>query len=363
MASRSELNLTNKAQLRARLAIRFSSILEMPEEEAARLARILESDPVFEKLFRPRDPAFKVISRKRFPGTRFTSSFYDYNEETVPESPGGPGMEEFLSSRKGLVDKIRAMGVGNFEKYFLYEDGTMTAEDISREANLPAETVAEIRKAMDEVMMHPDFFRVRTRPPEASPEIRLNVTRLAEYVPNPGGGLDISFLSPGMARGLYGIDYDKLKKLKSSGSLDPKEKKSIQETIRFLEMLNARKNLIYRILHLLPLWQKDFFESCDWDRLVPLTQKSAAGSLGVTPAAICRAIQDRSVILPAREETSISDLFPSRKDILKRKMGPVFRENPGKSDRVIQKIVEESFRVRLSRRSINVYRSELKTTA
>src|SRR3989338_1589169 len=97
-------------------------------------------------------------------------------------------------------------------------------------------------------------------------------------------------------------------------------------------MINSRRNLIYRILTLIPKWQRDFFESADWDRLKPFTQKSAAQELGVTPAAVCRAIQDRSVLPLNGQETPLADFFPSAKGILQRKEAGVKREKKEKTD-------------------------------
>lgn len=351
------LKLTNRTQLSVRNAMRFSNVLEMSEEDASRLASLLESDPVFQKLFRTQDPELKVFSRQRFPASRLSTSFYEIPDRAA-EPTASPDIEPLVERHKNLVGKIRAIGAEKYEDYFLHEKGDKPQGKIAEELGLSLETVREIQGLTDQVLMNPDFFAAKMASTGA-PELKMRYTRLAEYAAKPGGGPEISFLSPGMARGTYKINYDKIRKLKAGGALSEKERKTLQETVRILEMINSRRNLIYSILTRIPKWQREFFESADWDRLKPFAQKSAAQELKVTPAAVCRAIQDRSVLPPNGQETPLADFFPSAKDIIKRKVAGFVRRNKDRTDEEIRKILEKDFGVRLSRRSVNVYRNEI----
>ena len=351
------LKLSPRAQLSVRNAMRFSNVLEMSEEDATRLASILEADPLFQKLFKSQDPELKVFSRQRFPASRLSTSFYEIPEQAA-EPAAAADIEPLVERHKELVEKIRSIGPDRYESYFLHEDGEKTPQEIAKDLGLPLETVREIQGLTDQVLMNPDFFSSKMASTGA-PELKMRYTRLAEYSSRPGLGVEIAFLSPGMARGTYKIHYEKLRRLKAGGALDEKERKTLQETVRLLEMINSRRNLIYRILTFIPKWQGDFFEKADWDLLKPFAQKRAAQELKVTPAAVCRAIQDRSVLSPAGQETPLTDFFPSAKDILKRKVAGFVRENKGRTDEEIRKILEKDFGVRLSRRSVNVYRNEI----
>ncbi len=355
MTGKSGLRLENRAQLSTRLAMRFSNVLEMSEEDASRLSSILEADPLFQKLFRPENPEMKVFSRQRFPGSHLSTSFYEIPEQA--QAPASPEIESVLDKHTGLVEKIRSLGVENYEKYFLYEDGEKNISQIAAELNLSPEFVQEIRGLTDQVMMNPDFFAAKTG---ISSTYKEHYTCLAEYLPpKDRTSTEIAFHSASMALGTYKIDYEKLRKLKENGALNDKEKKTLQETIRMLEMLNSRRSLIYRILMLLPKWQENFFSQNDWDQLVPFAQKSAAIELGVTPAAVCRAIQDRSVIVLGGQEMPLGDFFPSHKDIHKHKIDGFIKENKQKTDAEIRDIIERDFAIKLSRRSVNVYRNEI----
>jgi len=337
--------------------MRFSNVLEMSEEDASRLASLLEADPLFQKLFRSQDPELKVFSRQRFPGSRLSTSFYEVRE-TAAEPAASPDIEPLVERHKELVDKIRAIGSEKYEMYFLHEEGDKTHDDIAEALGLPLATVKEIQGLTDQVLMNPDFFATRMASTGAH-ELKMRYTCLARYSAGTGRDPEIDFLSPGMARGTYKIHYEKIRKLKTGGVLSEKERKTLQETVRILEMINSRRNLIYRILASIPKWQKDFFDDADWARLTPFTQKSAARELKVTPAAVCRAIQDRSVLPLSGEETPLADFFPSAKDILKRKVTALMRENKDRTDEEIRKVLEKDFGVRLSRRSVNVYRNEI----
>ncbi len=333
--------------------MRFSNVLEMSEEDASRLTQLLESDPLFQKLFRAEHPDWKVFSRARFPGSRLSTSFYEIPEKT--QAPSSPEIESVLEKQSGLVEKIKTMGVERYEKYFLYEDGEKTVREISSELGVSEEFVKQVRALTDAVMMNPDFFASKTAPGIVASE---RSTCLAQIHGVTGGQTEISFFSPGMALGTYKVDYEKLKKLKDSVLTD-KEKKSIQDTLRNLEMINSRRTLIFRVLTLLPKWQVAFFLNRDWDHLRPLSQKEAAQELKVTPAAVCRAIQDRSVLVFEDQEVSICEFFPSRKDINKRKLTGFIRGNGALTDKEIQGVLERDFGIKLSRRSVNVYRNEI----
>lgn len=364
MEPRSELNLSGRAELKTRLGIRFSSILQMPENEVAQLIFLLEKDPLFQKLYRAQEPHWKVFARQRFPSTRIASSFYDFNEEISPRHSSTPNVEAVLLKHKTLLKEIERIGQQNFESYFLYDDGEKSVSEIAQALRISEPTAKAIRELTDQVLIHSDFFQtsLASVPPSLAPELAVSYRKIASYSLQPNGEFEIAFFSPTMARGVYKIDYDRLKKLKQTGALNVPDKKAIQEIVRWLELVNARKNLIFRILRLLPDWQKDFFSSGDWDVLKPITQSRAAIELRVTPAAVCRAIQSRSVILPGGEEVPLIYFFPSRKEVLKRKMAALFQEKKDFSDRAIQTLVQTEFGISLSRRSINVYRSEIKGT-
>ena len=79
----------------------------MSEDEITRLASVLESDPLFAKLFRATDRDWKVFSRQRFQGGGFSSSIYELDEPSLPRAPASADVEKTLAAHKGLVEKIK----------------------------------------------------------------------------------------------------------------------------------------------------------------------------------------------------------------------------------------------------------------
>ena len=339
------------------MAVRFSNVLEMSEEDVTRLSAILEKDPLFQKLFRAQSPEFKVFSRQKFAGAQLSTTFYE-----IPESSAGPAaspdVEKLIENRQSLVEEIRRLGSDKYEAYFLNGDGEKTAEHAAAELGITVELARDIQKLTDQVLMNPDYFAAKLSHP-GSPDIQVRYSRLAQYTAGPDGKPELVFLSPGLARGTYKIDYERLKKLRDGAALTEAERRKLQETVRTLEMINSRKNLIFRILTFLPKWQAGFFSSLDWTDLTPFSQKKAAGELSVTPAAVCRAIQERSVVAPNGQEAPLTEFFPSAKDILKKKMTGFVAGSKDKTDQQIRDAIERDFGVRLSRRSVNVYRNEI----
>lgn len=358
MAHRPELNLSARPELKTRLGIRFSSVLQMSEDEVSKLIALLESDYLFQKLHRAEDRDWKIFSRERFPSTKYTPSFYEFDETLSVQPAASPDVQTVLLTHKKLFKEIEKIGQENFESYFLYDEGEKSAAEIATELGIPESTVKEIRTLTDQILMQSQSQTSPVQPAQAN-ELGLRYSKIAAYARKPNGEFEIDFMSPNMGRGLYKINYERLKKLKQSGALNSQEKKSVQELIEWLELINGRKNLIFKILKWLPVYQKDFFSSGDWDQLVPLTQKIVAKALNVTPAAVCRAIQNRSIDTVQGEEAPLVDFFPSTKDMAKRKLAPLFKENPNLSDEKMKTLIQKTFGIALSRRSVNIYRREI----
>ncbi len=364
MKNRASIQVRAQAELRPMLGVRFSAMLEMGESELGHLTSLLEEDPVFQKLFRTTDPNQKVIHRQRFPSSRFAYSTDELPDVMSAASAPSQSAGEVMDENADVIEQIQKMGQAEYESYFLYENGERTPQETAVELGLPEELAKKIIRFTERVLLRYNFSD--TPSPLAvsntvSPELQTRHSRVAMYRADSDGKFELSFFSPLMARGIYRINYERLKQLKKSGSLSKSEKKQVDQLIRWLELINSRKRIIFRLLQLLPDRQKELFASGDWDHIRPLTQRTAAQSLSVTPAAVCRAIQNRSVVIPQGQEVSLISLFPSKKDVLKRQIAPLIEKNISLSDRVLQGLIEKQFSVKLSRRSVNVYRNELKS--
>lgn len=353
------INLSNRATLSLRTGIRFSNMLEMGEEQVAQLISLVENEPLFQKFFRAQDQESKIFSRQRFPSTHLSSSFYEFKEELHP-SQSGAELKQALLENQALLKEIEKIGRENFEKYFLYDDGSKSAGEIARELGIPEATAKAIVQLTEKVLIQREFSSAPgDYGKDAHPEPALAYTKIAAYEVRDIGKYEIQFFSALMARGLYQIHYERLRKLKKSNQLSDDEKRKVREIIKWIELINARKNLIYRLLKILPDLQKDFFLKGENEQLFPLTQREVARKLNVTPSAISRAISRRSAVLPQGREMPLQDFFLSRKIWLKERLTTILEEKKGLSDTKIQELVKKDFGISLSRRSINQYRQEI----
>ena len=118
MAQRSQLSLTERTELKTRLGIRFSSILEMSEPDVSQLIAFLESDQLFQKLHRAEDPDWKIFARQRFPESKISSSFYELNEQIIAAPASSVDLQSFLLRHKALLQEIQKIGAENFNPLF-----------------------------------------------------------------------------------------------------------------------------------------------------------------------------------------------------------------------------------------------------
>src|SRR5947207_9402138 len=117
----------------------------------------IEKDPFMHKLMHPRDPKQRIISKKRFPNARLSSSFYELDERVLG-SPQSVDVQTLLSKHKGLVSLIQKIGRERFEKHFLYREGPEDLETIARECEVTLEEAEEIQTLLLDLSIQSEFF-------------------------------------------------------------------------------------------------------------------------------------------------------------------------------------------------------------
>ena len=149
---------------------------------------------------------------------------------------------------------------------------------------------------------------------------------------------------------------DALKKVMS-----PEERKKLKAVLDKIDWINLRQDTLQKILSLVILRQDSYLRSGEPSARVPITQKAVAALLKLAPSTISRAIYGKSVRLPWGEEKSFQDLFLSKKEaaeewirgLLARMTAP---ERKKVSDASLKDILFKKFKLKASRRAVNLYR-------
>ena len=328
-----------------------ATVLEMTEEEFARLSVEVERSPLFRKLHRTEG----IVRYRRYPNTDVSPRFYQLNEEIAAGS-GSLDVDAMLTDKEDLVRRIQEIGMENFKRYFLYPEPGVSTEEIARACDLPLPEVERINDLIDEFSVMSEFYN----PSALSSGYGIRYSRVAS-VERTAEGFVIGYLSPSYARGRYAIDYERFEELRQAGSITGGEAKESRDLFKKLELLNARKDTLTRILQHVVEKQGPFFQSGDARALLPFTQKELAELIGVVPSSISRSVEGKSLETPWGEEKALKDFFPRprmfRKELVKQLL-ETGEEFP--SDEAIKARLEQEFGVFISRRLVAGLRKELR---
>jgi hypothetical protein len=331
--------------------LRLAGFLGLTEQQFARVMHDVESDPLFRRLFAPPDARCRVISHKRFKGTRFLLHFALLNEAVSPD-PGGMDIEALVRRHPDVIPLIRRIGRENFEKYFVYNDDVLSATAIGAACGIAAEEVLRIHRLMDDVSLQGEFFHPST---VAAPG-GLPCCRIASI---DRDGI-IHFYSPQFARGAYAVDYERLKELRQNGYFSANELAALNPLLSKIRLLNARKATIARVIEKIAEKQRAYLLSGEEKDLVAFTQRELARALGVSDSLVSRALFRRSIGFLDEREQPLSFFFPNRKEIRKTLIRRILQERGGVvSDRTIRDILKDEFCIVVARRTVNSCRNEL----
>lgn len=277
--------LQNRATLLARL--QTVQLLKMSEREIAELIRDAENDPIFERLIYPKEGKWKVVRYQPNPRTHLSPSFYELNEEVLPQGARPEAASVIAESREAL-GIIHRMGQELFETHFLRVEKELDRAGVAAELNLTPDEVQKVRDFMLAYSVQSEFFDPSVKSPGSHGQ---RVVRLARISLDDAGEPIFEFGSPLLARGRYDIHYEHLQNLLRDGQLQPKDQRHLKAFIRRLEFINWRQNTLYRILDFVCHGQRAFLATQDASKKVPITQRQLAKRLAVAPSTVNRAIQ------------------------------------------------------------------------
>ncbi|MBN3040338.1 MAG: hypothetical protein JW867_04360 [Candidatus Omnitrophica bacterium] len=346
--------LKQSAQLHAQ--IKISQLMQMSEAEFQDLINNIENNPLFKRLMYPKDKGKikeKIISYRRFPGTRIAKNFSDFSPEQI-KATGSPDLESLIKSKDKIMRTIKKIGSEDFKKYFLYSDFDIVLDDLSRRLSLSEDEIENIQLLINDLALKSRFYF-----PGSFESLGIKYQKIAEIEKDKGRFL-ISFLSLSLARGQYFFNQKKLDKLAGSGQLSRSELRKINFLINKLKAINLRKTTLFRIVSFIISKQKKFLNTSEPISLIPFSQKEAAANLGLSSSVFNRAIKYRSLDSPWGTELPLKYFFPSLKNIRIYFLDSIIKKNiKFKSDKELQEYLQSRHGIYISRRTVNKYKKEI----
>ncbi len=167
----------------------------------------------------------------------------------------------------------------------------------------------------------------------------------------------MSFFSPHWARGLYDIDHDALPRWQKSKKLNREQAARLRRFIGVLELSNLKQGAFWRVIDHLLKAQKDYLTTRDETKMAPVSLRKVAKFLQFAPSTLSRVLACKSVHLPWGKEVYLLHLLPGQRRIVLNIVGKYLSETPRPgTDSKIAKFIEESYGVKVSRRTITACR-------
>lgn len=318
--------------------LKLAKLLEMREEDFAKLARDLEADPAFDRLARA-----GVVSRRPFPKAYFAARRWaGWNL-----APASEGLGDLLDADSEPVKLLRRIGRKKFEECFLESEGSDAGR--ARRCGITEEQAAALRELLDRLYIKEQFETPAPPPAKAFSAVA--------GIGIDGGEPVLKFFHREVWKGEYAVDAERLKAV--VGQAEPGEARKLSRFVQRLSFLARRQTTLYKALQALIAAQADWLKTGDPSRRQPLTQRSLAVALGVDPSAVNRLIANKSVELPWGTEAPMKSLLPSGKTLARERVCELARGRPELSDEALRALLAAEHQIHLSRRSVAQYRQDL----
>ncbi len=336
------------------LQVKLSKFIEITEEEFAEFIKGVERDELFKKLSYPlKNFSSRVIRYHRYPHVEAKANIYKFIEGAVKDK-SVPDIEELLLVYNDTVEIIKNIGEDKFRRYFLYNDFDLSISELARICQTTEEKVFRVIEMMDEF-----FIRSRLKRESTSAAQKVSYWLIAS-LRKVKGRIVVEFLDLNLARGLYKIDYERLKQLKKADFFSKEELKRLSLLIEKLTLINFRKTTVFRILSYIIRKQRAFLSTGESSKLIPLTQKESAKELGISLSLVSRVIRYKSVLAPWGEEFPLRFFFPNLKEVRISILKEIIDKEKFDNDQRIKEKLQKDYGIYISRRTISKYRKELK---
>ncbi len=325
-----------RAGLRARL--QFSRLLKLPEAALADEVRRLEGSDLFRRLV-DLGVVVQETSAVRLAARR--SAGYELRGSA-------DGLGDLLDPGGDLARLMTRLGQDMFEDEFLRGEPRSDAERALR-CGISKDEARRLRELVDRLYVQEELG---ARPQEA-PTARLSaVAGIAVEAGRPV----LAFFHREIWKSRYRVDDRRRDDFLSA--LPHGEARRVGALLRKLQMIDRRKTTLYGLLEFVIEAQAEYFLTRDPLRRRPLSQREAAARLGVCASVMSRLVSNKAVELPWGVDVPLKELLPSRKTVLRDRLGELAADRPGLSAAQLARELEARFGVRLSRQSISLYRIE-----
>jgi hypothetical protein len=335
------------------LRIEQSNLMAMSLAGLNSLIYEIESSELFNIIFREEH----IIRYKKFDRTDISPRYLSIDESKVANNQS-PEIESLLVKNSNIIEIIRKIGIEKFKCYFLLPEEGLSVNEIADACGVSISCVEGINNLVNDMTVIDEFnskssLNVNT----------INYTKAAE-VEIDRIGFKINYYTKSLAAGRYVIDYEMFEDYAAKKGLSKKEITNIRVLFKKLETINICKSTLHLILVNLIEKQSAYIESGNCRDLLPLSQKEMALKIGVHPGTFCRAIKDRTIVIPCGREITLKSLFPNPRKFRMRIVKEVMQsESNTVSDAAISLMLAEKHGVNISRRTIADIRRELRIPA
>lgn len=329
--------------------MKMAVYLEAQPGDFWKLVRDIEEDPLFKKLHSPERSAYKVI--KIIPRRRFISL-----DAARAAAPPDSDIEEILSGKEEILEKLKKTGKEKFISFFL-EEGVTEAE-IEELTGLSSRQIKKFRKeVVDRIVIKdifsdiPPAFEKETGAREVAAEIKVSGDKIA---------VDYAY-----EKKRYEIDEGRIEELYKEGYITQKEMEKFFSLLKKFQWINLRFDIVRSVVDEIARVQRKYILSGNSLDIVSFEGKDIAGSLGIDPSWLSRVIKDRFIKVENKEIPLRNFLLTKRE--LAKIHGKLFLKDildnfkaPGRlTDERICKILNEKYNLKIARRTVNQWRSEL----
>ncbi|MBE0478656.1 hypothetical protein IBX65_06005, partial [Candidatus Aerophobetes bacterium] len=358
-----DAKLSFQAKLIGRM--KLGTFLALPEKDFSEYIKKIEENELFQELINK----YKIIKYRKFQAVKPISSHPQFREELAPAPDFDPvELIQKYPQNWQIVKKVALkMGEKKFS-LFLKGNSSISLKEIFKECELSPEETEKFKDFINNFQLQESFFASDTSETSSPATHPYQVA----CIENQEGRL---FILPAdnstyLSKGKYIIKHEQLKNLIQERFIPQDKAKKISSLLYKLDMINRRTITLYQILYQIKQKQHRFFLSADPKNIVPLTQLDMAKALRVNPSTISRAIANKSIITPWREEKSLIEFFRGKKGKIKIILRQIIidemknlREGILKhplNDEKIKEKLKDAFGVQVARRTVAKYREELK---
>ena len=337
--------------------VKMAHAIKMPESEWAKLLSEVEHDPLFQELIDARAEGKRIIKFKRFARTGLAGQFYDSQDADVAGG-GGESPEVLLEKKQHLLKLIEKIGQENFETYFLYREESETPDRIAEICGVTLEEARQVQDFVVDMSVQSEFYH----PSKLQGTDMVKPTVVGRIVRNTDGTFTMAYFSPHLARGLYDIDRDALRRWQKSKKMDRSSASRLRKYVGLLELSNLKQGAFWRVIDHLLKAQKDYFENQDPTKMAPVSLRKVAALLQFAPSTLSRVLSSKSVLLPWDREVLLLDLMPGQRRVVLHILEKLRNEGGLKmTDLALSRLIEEKYKVKISRRTVTSCRHVLDT--